>query len=162
MNLDEIIKSMQSLQEEVAKNTESIEQLSQVIDSTQAELDQCDKAEEDELESIRNKYREKRANLTATLSELTAKKQLIETSGASLKLSVGVIEALFRKQQECVPKEDVKAGIDTLKEKFAASSFESTGEGLDDLCSDDFIDIERELGIDDIVDTEIPAEEDAA
>lgn len=136
MNLDEIIKSMQALQEEVAKTNETIEQINQTITSMEDELEQSYEKEKEEINAVHTKWANTQSELTKGIADAKQKKQLIEDSSKSLNAAVQVIEALFRIQSESLPKADIKDGLDILRDKAQ--------EGL---TSDDFDEIEQELGI---------------
>ena len=135
-NLDEIIKSMQSLKDEVEKQNSTLAQLNETIESLESELAECANNETDELTAVKEKWNNRRSEITKDLADKRQKKHFIESSGASLNEAVALIESLFRLNAESVPKEDVKESISALHEKYIKSSFES--DGLDDLSPDDF------------------------
>lgn len=158
-NLDELIKSMQALKEEVAKNNEAIDQLGQTIESMETELAETHEKEETEVKEVQKRWAMKRSELTKEISAAKQKKQFLETSGKSLDMSVSISEQLFLELQSMVPRQDVKDAIDILEDKYNKSEFES--KSPDDLCPDDFTEALQELGLSDIG-GEKPSEDEAA
>ena len=99
-NLDEIIKSMQSLKDEVEKQNSTLAQLNETIESLESELAECANNETDELTAVKEKWNSRRSEITKDLADKRQKKHFIESSGASLNEAVALIESLFRLNAE--------------------------------------------------------------
>ena len=145
MQLDELIKSMQALQEEVAKNNETIEQLDSTIKAMNVELEETREKEDAEVAAVREKWGAKRTELTQEIAAATQKKAFIQSSGESLGMAVKVIEAQFQMLSATISKQDVRDAIEIIRTKYESSQFESVGN--DDLQPADFDEIEQQLGL---------------